>query len=104
MMNLAVAIDDGLPFIVELDRDFAIVQAERMTKRDELMRSFRSHDASDDCGYEDRPLRGVNISSGKTLRDICRKLDDCTCMRFAIARFFVADVDHCRPVLLINVA
>ena len=43
MMHLAVTINDGALFLVHLNRNLAIIQAQRVTERNQFVRALRCH-------------------------------------------------------------
>lgn len=103
-MNFAMTIDNGIPVIVQFDRDLAVVDPERMAKRDQFVRALCRHHAGNYCRREHRSLGRANFTLGERLRDLCRKPNNCSRMRFTVARRLVAHVHHGRLIVFVNVA
>jgi hypothetical protein len=92
MMYLAVTVDNCTLVFIQLDRNLAIVQSERVAKGNQFMRALCRHHARDDGRREHRPFGGLDVTAGKTAGDIGRELDQGPRMRGAIGRLLVADI------------
>ena len=103
VVNLAMTIDDGAMRVVHVYCDFAVIQAQGMTKRYEFMGLFRCHDARDDRRGENRAFRRVNVAVSKLFGNDGWKLDDRPGVRLSVRRVLVADIHHRRLVVLVNV-
>ena len=103
-MYFAMTIDDGVPVFVQFDRDFAIIQPERVAERDQFMRAFRRHNAGNDRRRKHRPLGSAYFALGEFPGDLFRKTDNCSCMRLTVARRLMAYVHHGRLIVFVYVA
>ena len=102
MMHLADTIDDGPVFFIQLDHNLAVVEPKRMTKRNQFMSTLCAHDTGYDRCCKYRPFRRFDVATRKTARNVRGEFNQGTGMCRPICRSLVADVDHCRPVALIN--
>ena len=101
--DLAFAIDHGA---IALNRnlDIAVFEPEWVTKWNELVRFLCSHYAGDDRGREHRALLARNFIAFKRGENCVGQYNDTLSMCFAFARRLFADIDHVRPILIVDVA
>jgi hypothetical protein len=101
MMHFATTIND-CALRVDLDRDRAILESKRVAKWYQVVRLFRRHDARDNCCGENRTFPGLNFIAFESSDDFDWQFHNRARVCRTISRDLLADIDHCWPVMLIN--
>ena len=91
----ALAVVDGYP-------DFAVLEPERVAKRDQLMGTFGGHHACNDRGLKYRSLRRIDITVRQRIPDRFRKIDYGLRPRRPLACGLCTDIHHARLVAVVD--
>lgn len=103
MVNLATTVNNRI-VVIHTNRNLAIVQAKRMTERNQFVSSFRRHYTRNDCRGKNRSLCRLNIAIGKSFSHRFREPNCRPRVRFTAGGRFLADVHHGGLIVFVYVA